>query len=36
VREGEPMIIVSACLLGIKAKYDGKSNAHALIQEMIA
>lgn len=27
------MIIVSACLLGIKAKYDGKSNAHALIQK---
>ena len=27
------MIIVSACLLGLNAKYDGKSNAHALIQK---
>ena len=27
------MIIVSACLLGLNAKYDGTSNAHALIQK---
>lgn len=27
------MILVSACLLGLNAKYDGKSNAHALIQK---
>ncbi|HZK54956.1 MAG TPA: DUF523 domain-containing protein [Desulfosporosinus sp.] len=27
------MIIVSACLLGLNAKYDGQSNAHALIQK---
>lgn len=26
------MIIVSACLLGLNTKYDGKANAHALIQ----
>lgn len=27
------MILVSACLLGLNTKYDGKSNAHALIQK---
>lgn len=27
------MIIVSACLLGLNTKYDGKSNAHALLQK---
>ena len=27
------MIIVSACLLGLNTKYDGTSNAHALIQK---
>jgi len=27
------MILVSACLLGLNAKYDGQSNAHALIQK---
>lgn len=27
------MIIVSACLLGLNTKYDGKTNAHALIQQ---
>ena len=26
------MIIVSACLLGLNTKYDGTSNAHALLQ----
>lgn len=27
------MIIVSACLLGLNSKYDGKSNDHALLQK---
>jgi len=27
------MILVSACLLGLNTKYDGKTNAHALIQK---
>ncbi|EGW36549.1 DUF523 domain-containing protein [Desulfosporosinus sp. OT] len=27
------MIIVSACLFGLNTKYDGKANAHALIQK---
>lgn len=27
------MIIVSACLLGLNAKYDGTTNAHALIRK---
>ena len=27
------MIIVSACLLGLNTKYDGKTNAHTLIQK---
>ena len=27
------MIIVSACLLGLNTKYDGKTNAHALIRK---
>lgn len=27
------MIIVSACLLGLNTKYDGTTNAHALIQK---
>jgi len=27
------VIIVSACLLGLNTKYDGTSNAHALIQK---
>lgn len=27
------MIIVSSCLLGLNTKYDGKSNAHALLQK---
>lgn len=27
------MIIVSACLLGLNTKYNGKTNAHALIQK---
>jgi len=27
------MIIVSACLLGLNTKYDGTSNAHALIRK---
>jgi uncharacterized protein YbbK (DUF523 family) len=30
---GVQLIIVSACLLGLKTKYDGESNAHALIQK---
>ena len=30
------MIIVSACLLGLNTKYDGKTNAHALIQKYSA
>ena len=30
------MIIVSACLLGLNTKYDGKANAHALLQKYCA
>ena len=30
------MIIVSACLLGLNTKYDGTTNAHALIQKYSA
>ncbi|HEY8909936.1 MAG TPA: DUF523 domain-containing protein [Desulfosporosinus sp.] len=30
------MIIVSACLLGLNTKYDGTTNAHALLQKYCA
>lgn len=30
------MIIVSACLLGLNTKYDGKTNEHALLQKYTA
>jgi uncharacterized protein YbbK (DUF523 family) len=30
------MIIVSACLLGLNTKYDGKTNAYALLQKYSA
>ncbi|OLN29830.1 DUF523 domain-containing protein [Desulfosporosinus metallidurans] len=33
---GITMIIVSACLLGLNTKYDGKTNTHALLQKYSA